>query len=550
MKRNRNLLASVTLAAIALAATQAHAAPLPDRVHAAAQARVQAGQYPALVIASVDGDRSQVDAFGKLDDGRAPDGDTVFEIGSLTKTFTATLLAQDVAAGRLKLDTPVADLLTGWTLPSRGGKPITLLDLADQHSGLPRMPGNIQPADAANPYADYDTAKLRAFLAGYTLPRDPGASYEYSNLGFGVLGVALAQHADTTYAGLLETRLLRPLGMRASGVVLDAAMRTRLAAGHGDDGQPAGNWDFDALAGAGALRSSANDLLRYLRANMAAAASHTGSAMKLAQQPGRDVGADERIGLAWMTRKTKTGDIVWHNGMTGGYASAMAFDASGKRGVIVLTNIASSVDDLAFAALDADAPLAPARKAIALDVATLDDYVGDYRLAEHFILNISRRDGQLFAQATGQGAFPVYPSARDEFFARVAGIAISFHRDANGRIDRLTLHQNGDHDAPKLDGTPDASASSIASASAALADYTGQYQLAPGMRFGVTIKDAQLYAQLSGQAAFPLHSIARDRFGYRVVDAQLTFERDKEGRVIALVLHQNGRGQRAPRVTP
>lgn len=549
MKRHSSLFVCIIVLIIALAAAHANAALLPQRVQAAAQAYVDAGQYPALVIAYVDGERSEVDAYGKLGDGRAPDADTVFEIGSLTKTFTATLLAQDVAAGRLKLDTPVASLLGGWTLPSRNGKPITLLDLADQHSGLPRLPGNLAPADAANPYADYDAAKLKAFLAGYALPRDPGASYEYSNLGFGLLGFALAQHAHASYPAFLESRLLRPLGMRMSATTPSDAMRAHLAPGHGEDGKPAKKWNFDALAGCGALYSNANDLLRYLRANMAAAASGKDSAMKLAQQPQRALGQAGHIGLAWMTRTTKSGDVVWHNGMTGGYASAMALSADGKRGIVVLTNIAASVDDLAFAALDAEAPLPPARKTIALDAAMLDDYVGDYRLAEHFLVNISRKDDQLFAQATGQGAFPIFASARDEFFAKVAGISISFRRDAGGKVASLVLHQNGDHAAPKLAGEAKDAATQPGDATS-LGDYAGEYQLAPGARFSVTVKDAQLYAQLTGQAAYPVYATARDRFRYRVVDAQLDFERDGDGRVVALVLHQNGRDQRAPRVTP
>jgi serine-type D-Ala-D-Ala carboxypeptidase/endopeptidase len=155
--------------------------------------------YQTLVFGVVDGDKSEVVAFGKLDDGKVPDGDTVYEIGSVTKTFTATLLAQAVLSGRVTLDTPVAQLLPDFKIPSRGDKEITLGELATQHSGLPGMPSNFLPTDQANPYADYDSAKLKAFLAGYELRRDPGAAYEYSNLGFGLLGYALAQLNQTTY---------------------------------------------------------------------------------------------------------------------------------------------------------------------------------------------------------------------------------------------------------------------------------------------------------------------------------------------------------------
>jgi D-alanyl-D-alanine-carboxypeptidase/D-alanyl-D-alanine-endopeptidase len=182
-----------------MTSTSANAGALPERVEKAARERIAAATYPTLVFGVVDGDKSQVVAFGEPDDGNAPDGETVYEIGSIAKTFTATLLAQAVLSGRLMLDTPVAQLLTDFKIPSRGGTEITLEELGTQHSGLPRMPSNFAPKDPANPFADYDAAKLKAFLAEYQLPRDPGAAYEYSNLGFGLLGHALAQLEHTSY---------------------------------------------------------------------------------------------------------------------------------------------------------------------------------------------------------------------------------------------------------------------------------------------------------------------------------------------------------------
>ncbi len=406
-------------AVLLLAASTAGAATLlPERVYKAAQERIDAGEYPALVIGYVDGDKTEIDAFGKLDDGKAPDADTVFEIGSITKTFTATLLAEAVQSGALKLDMAVATLLPDFKIPSRNGKQITLLDIAEQHSGLPRMPTNFKPADRANPYADYAAQQLKAFLAGYTLTRAPGESYEYSNLAFGLLGFALAQHAHTSYSELLQEKILHPLGMKMSGTAFTDAMRAHLAPGHDEDGKPTKNWDFDALAGCGAIRSNVSDMFRYLMPNMGVHKTALTAAMKFAQQPRRDIGKDMRIGLAWMTRASPHGNVVWHNGGTGGYRSFLGFSADGRRGVVILTNTADSVDDLGFAALIEDAPLAQAHKAIALTAAALDDYVGDYKLAEHVLINISRHGDQLVAQATGQGAFPIFPGARTNFSPR------------------------------------------------------------------------------------------------------------------------------------
>jgi serine-type D-Ala-D-Ala carboxypeptidase/endopeptidase len=143
----------------------ANAGLLPERVEKAAQERIEAGIHKTLVFAVVDGDKTEVVGVGRLDNGKAPDGDTVYEIGSITKIFTATLLAEAVLAGRVTLDTPLAQLLPDFNIPSRGGREITLGELAMQRSGLPRLPTNLRPKDPRNRYADYDGAKLKAFLA-------------------------------------------------------------------------------------------------------------------------------------------------------------------------------------------------------------------------------------------------------------------------------------------------------------------------------------------------------------------------------------------------
>ena len=537
-----------SLAACVMTSMPANADLLPKRVENAAQERIAAATYQTLVFALVDGDKSEVVTFGKLDNGREPDGDTVYEIGSVTKTFTATLLARAVLSGRVTLETPVVQLLPDFKIPSRGGREITLGQLASHRSGLPRLPSNLLPKDAANPYADYDGVKLKAFLAGYELPRDPGATYEYSNLGFGLLGYALAQLERTTYGAAIDDGILKPLGMTMTGSALTDAMRARLAPGHDDTGKAAKNWDLDALAGAGALRSTANDMLRYLRANMRDDQSALTVAMNSAQLPRSAVTKTMRIGLAWMT--TEKG-IVWHNGGTGGYRSFLGFTADRRRGVVVLTNTAVEVNDLGFAILDADTPLAPTYKATTLPSASLDEFVGTYKLAEKFLLRVFRMNDGLFAQATGQGAFPIFPSGPNEFFAKIGGITMSFTRDPNGAVNGLVLHQNGDHTAPKLSASElPPERKEIELALPTLRDYVGQYQFDFGAILDVTLNSDHLEAQLTGQAAIQIFADAKDKFFYKVVDAQLDFERDAGEKVVAVVLHQGGRSMRAPRMTP
>jgi serine-type D-Ala-D-Ala carboxypeptidase/endopeptidase len=537
--------AAWSVGACLMTSISAHAGVLPERVEKAAQERVEAGTYRTLVFAIVDGDKSEVVAFGKLENGEAPDGDTVYEIGSITKTFTATLLAEAVLAGRVTLDTPVARLLPDFKVPSRGGREITLGELAMQNSGLPRLPSNSLPKDPTNPYADYDAAKLKTFLAGYELPRDPGATYEYSNLGFGLLGYALAQASDTTYGAMTAEDIFRPLGMSMSGAALTDAMRAHLAPGHDASRNSVRAWDFDALAGAGAVKSTADDMLRYLRANMGIGASPVVAATQFAQQPRGNAMRAMRIGLAWMT--TPSG-IVWHSGETGGYASFIGFTADRRHGVVILTDTGVTADDLGFAALDAGAEIAPAQKAIDLPAAALDDYVGTYKLADNFLLEVFASGDALLAQATGQGAVPIFPSAPNEFFARIAGISLSFMRGANGMVDGLVLHQNGDHRAPRLSAAElPPEPKEITLDAAVLGDYVGRYQFDFGM-FDVVLKREALEVHLTGQPPLPVFASAKDKFFYKAVDAQLDFQRDAGGKIVAVVLHQNGRDMRAQRM--
>ncbi len=524
---------------------------LPERLEASVEARIKAGDYPAVVIGFVRGEQSGVYSFGSLQDSEKPDADTLFEIGSITKTFTGLLLADAVISNQVSAETPVSELMPGMKFPALDGKVITLGNLATQHSGLPRLPANLRPADGTNPYADYHAPQLKEFLEGLSLSRAPGGRYEYSNLGYGLLGLALARRADTTYGKLMVDRVLTPLGMQDTGVHLQGEHGKRIAAGHDQTGKVTGNWDFDVLAGAGALKSSGADMLRYLKANMGLTETALLPAMQMAHKPRAKVGAGTDIGFGWMTHTAGARKVIWHNGMTGGYASFIGFTDDGAQGVVILTNTAKSVDDLGFAALLPDAKLAPARKALEMSPEALDDYVGNYRLAPKFVLAIFREGGQLFARATGQNPFPIFPSAANEFFARAIDAQITFSRDADGIVDALVLHQNGDHHGPRVSDREAAKETTdkavVNLAPATLREYAGEYQLAPTVKVTVTVQGEQLHVQLTGQQAYPVFATEKDEFFYTVVDAQIAFERDDQGKVNALVLHQGGVDQRAPK---
>jgi CubicO group peptidase (beta-lactamase class C family) len=265
--------------------------------------------------------------------------DSLFEIGSVTKTFTGLVLAQMVEQGTVRLDEPVRELLPAGTVAKPSGAEITLLDLATQHSGLPRMPRNFHPADKTNPYASYHVSDLYAFVADYGVRKPANATFAYSNLGFGLLGQALADRARMTYADLAKEQVTRPLGMRDTVVSLSAEQQSRFMQGHDVEHHPVHAWDVDGLAGAGAIRSTAGDMLTYLDANLhpEKLTATLSAAMVRSHELKADAGGPGgRIALAWF-QDTNTG-VYWHGGATAGYTADAFFKPKGDYAAIVLSN--------------------------------------------------------------------------------------------------------------------------------------------------------------------------------------------------------------------
>ena len=296
-----------------------------------------------VTIGIVDHGERQVFSYGTAKP------DSIFEIGSITKTFTGLLLAQIVAQGKVKFDEPVRELLPAGTVAKPTGNEITLLDLATQHSGLPRMPDNFNPPDGSNPYADYRAADLYAFLTKHGVAKPADATFLYSNLGFALLGQALAVRAGTTYPQLLQEEITGPLGMKDTIVALSAEQQLRLIAGYDGAHHPAHAWDLVAFAGAGAIRSTADDMLTYLQANLhpdklpsGATKTPNGETLPAALAQSHVLRADAmagmRIALAWLYAPVTGG--YWHDGETAGYSSLAAFNPKADHAVVVLVNTA------------------------------------------------------------------------------------------------------------------------------------------------------------------------------------------------------------------
>jgi CubicO group peptidase (beta-lactamase class C family) len=390
----------------------------------------------------------------KQADAHPADENTVYEIGSITKVFTGILLAEAVKRGEVKLDDPISKYLPSTVkTPKFNGKEITLLDLTTQSSGLPSLPDDFKPKDPNNPYADYTVQQLYEFLGRVELKHEIGVKFEYSNLGVGLLGHILALRAKMGYEDLVKERILNPLGMKDTAIIFSPSMRSHLAAGHNMEGKQTENWDLPTFAGAGALRSTASDMTKFVTANLGLSKTIISDSIAEAQKVRRTFeGSPVKISFNWITTKSGGRDIIWHNGGTGGYRTFLGMDMDQKKGVFVATNSADSVDDLGFHLLNSDVPLRKVEKPkteITLSETILDGYVGEYQLAPGFSIVVIREGNRLFAEATMQPRFELFAEREDEFFLKAVEASISFTKDNSGKVTGLILHQGSNNTAGK-----------------------------------------------------------------------------------------------------
>lgn len=410
--------------------------------------RVDRGRGGGIVAGVVFPDgRTRVFAYGKAGSGKPLDSKSVFEIGSITKVFTSTLLSEMAQRGDVSLDDPVARFLpVTVTVPARGGRQIRLVDLATQTSGLPRLPTNLRPANPANPYADYTPKQLYDFLSSYTLTRDIGSKFEYSNLGVGLLGHVLALRAAKGYDATLRERILEPLGMTMTGSTLTPEMKRHFASGHDERGNVVPPWDLPTLAGAGALRSTITDMLRFAAANLEDDGGPVQRASAAAHVPRHTIDSQTRIGLNWFVVRPYDREIVWHDGGTGGFSSFIGLDKARHRAVVVLSNsAAANPNDIGLHVLDERVPLAPApkeRKAITLPAKVLERYVGVYKLPG-VKLTITRTPQGLVAKTPGQAAERLYAETETEFFVKDLDMQVIFRRGASGKVTGLVVRAAG-----------------------------------------------------------------------------------------------------------
>jgi serine-type D-Ala-D-Ala carboxypeptidase/endopeptidase len=430
---------AIILAGLALAADEAAPSAFAAAVRRAA-ANLPAGGF---VGAEFEGDDVRFVVAGNpgVPSDVAPER-VLFEIGSITKVFTGLLLAETVLEGKARYNDTIAQHLPPDLALAPSVAAITLEQLSSHTSGLPRMSDNFNPADPADPYADYDATRLCTFLSGLRPLEPPPRPTAYSNVGVGLLGYILERIHGKSYAELLAEKITRPLALDDTVIVPSPEQRRRFAppwSGR-DAVKP---WTLDALAGAGAIRSTAADLVKFAQTLQSSADHPLKRSWEVARQPRADLRGD-RIGLGIFVGKR--GGQVWysHGGGTGGYRSQLEFSAEAGRGYVLLLNNTTPGPDTVIASLRA-IPLPTTRVEVPLSAEQMAAFAGTYTVdaGMEFTVTVDA-DNHLAIRMTGQPVGPpLLHGGADRFFCRTLAAEFQFGRDGAGRVDSITLLQNG-----------------------------------------------------------------------------------------------------------
>lgn len=502
--------------------------------------RMKTERVPSYAIALIGPDGSvSYHNYGFSDTAREipANEQSLYEIGSVTKTFTGLLLLIQLEKQGYDLDTPVKVLSDGKiNLPSLDDTEITLRHLVTHTSGLPRLPANLAPASMDDPYVDYTYEELYEFLNDFTPGVAPGERFEYSNLAYMVLGHLAEVMGSAGYDKLVSEYITGELQMESTArVVTDSArFATPTMAG-----LEVSTWNMDHIRGLGELRSTSSDMARYIKAYLQHVPFSHPSALTAAYEPLYERREDSHLGHAWFINTAHSDTIVHHGGGTGGFRSFAAFSPVSKKGVVILTNSNDDVQDIGLHLLNSEYELKELQDVIVVDDAALQRLIGYYTAQGMPGLRIFSEDGALFGQMDGQQPLPLTAVSDTVYRNAMVQAEIRFP-SAGDKAAFMTLHQMGNTIRfERSEGGP-VERVEISLTAEQLQVYTGTYHSDMGLSISFTVKGEQLNAQLTNQPAFPVYADAPDYFFYKVVPADLKFRRTEDGKVDAVTLLQGG----------
>ena len=496
-----------------------------------------AGDRTGLCVAAavIDGAqvaRAHVCANPRADGG--PGDDAAFEIGSVTKTMTAALVADLIQSGRWSLDDPIAKHLPpGTVVPRQGERQILVRDLVTHSSGLPALPAHMRATDPARPYANLSERDVLDSLAEAKLAAPIGTQTAYSNFGMMLVSLAVARTYGQDYETALRERVLAPLGMRGA-YITQAPAGIRPAVGHLPSGVATPAWTIATnLAGVGMVRATLADMQRYAQAELGLVDTPLKATLQLTQQP-----VAHGYGINWMRRNLEGRDLLLHEGGTGGFSSLVVLDPQHGRGVVLLADTALSdmggLSDIGLALLGLAVPAGTPRLAQPVPASLREQLPGDYLLGA-LPVTIRAEGERLILAPQGQRPVELHYDDHGTLYVNEASALLLPAIEA-GKIDRFTWRQGGG----LVEGVRVGSTRSYTATNPRWRDWAGEYDLGSGFRIAVFERDGKLFIQGSGQVAIEASEAGDDRIEVAAVGAQLQFRRDASGKVVGMTLKQRG----------
>ncbi|MFB6307025.1 MAG: serine hydrolase, partial [Flavobacteriales bacterium] len=472
---------------------------------------------------------------------------TIFEIGSLTKIFTATLLTIYDEKGKVNMNDRIGKYLPdSITPPQYKGKGITLKELAMHFSGLPRLPGNLVMTDPKDPYADYTEKELYEFINDHQLENKPGEKYQYSNVGYGILGHILATNRNSSFKEIITQNLLNELNMENTYVKIPQKDKNRFAQGH-QGVKKTSHWHIPTLKGAGILRSTPSDLSKFMKAEMGIEKTAFNKAIQKTQIPYKkmiDTIDTQYMGLGWHIMINENKDtLIWHSGGTGGFSSYVGYNKQSKQGVVILSNSSSNISKLGQYIINPNRGLKMPSKSIDVNKKLLKQYKGTYKSPIGMDFFVRNEGDQLYIAVKGQQENPVYPISKTKFEYRVIDAEIKFNV-VNDTVKGLTLFQyDRKFNANKVKSkVPEKEKKEAIDINPKILDrYTGKYKVTESFQLKVWKKDDQLVVKSNQQAAFPVYPETKNRFFYKAMNAKIEFHKNEQGQFNSLTLYRGGR---------
>ena len=408
---------------------------------------VENGWMTALSIGLIHPDGIEYYNYGSLskEQQSLPSENSIYEIGSISKVFTALLLADLVNRKKIKPEAPLTEwTLKDWSLPSKDGVEISALHLVSHSSGLPRLPYGFNPTNIQNPYVDFSVADLRASLTDIPMPMTPGEHIVYSNLGSGLLGYGLTQYSGQSYEQMIQQTICSPLGLESTFVDVPKAQKNRSAQGYDMAGEPINDWDMPVLVGMGEINSTVFDLMQFAKAQLYPPKNTLGEAIKMSHKPliTKD---NNSVAMGWHVGFRGDPGLMWHNGGTGGARSFIAFHPEDKIGVVILSTNTSPFATAAVRSLlgilRGEKTNLKLPQVVSLSDQEILAFAGEYAISEDITIAFSPKDGLLLGEIPKMPPILIYPTSENTFESIHVPLKFEFQRNEQGEVFQLLMHE-------------------------------------------------------------------------------------------------------------